>query len=84
MAPETKKTLWTWIKENSVSCGTLVTCLIILWKVSAFCTTVNIFMKDQTENNIKNETRFTSQSNDIQVLKEWKVAQTGRPFDVSR
>ena len=60
--------------------GILVFCVLTFWKTAAFVTMVNMFMESQRIEHIKLDVRLSTLAGDIQILKEWKVAKTQRPF----
>ena len=79
MTTEQRGNTWQNIRDG-ISIATFIFCLGILWQGAAFYTTVNNYMRDHKEKHIEIESRLFIQANELEVLKQWKVARTQRPF----
>jgi hypothetical protein len=79
MTEEIKKRAGQGIRDFFLG-GTFISCILIFWKVACFVTTVNLYMEAQKIEMIKFNVRLSEISNNLETLKQWKVATTGKPF----
>jgi murein L,D-transpeptidase YafK len=76
---ERKNLVWQKIRDG-VSISTFIFCLTILWQISAFHTTVTIYIQEHKTEHIKLDVWKATTDNHISCLRDWKVAVTQKPF----
>lgn len=79
MSDETKKIAWQGIRDFFLG-GTFIFCLTILWQMAAFVQSVKDFQVKQKELQQEVDIKFSVIYNELDVLREWKVSVTQKPF----
>lgn len=70
---------WQLIRDVLLS-GTFIFCLGILWQAASFCQSMKDYVADHGQKHIQIDCKIKTIENDVQILKEWKIAKTQKPF----
>lgn len=79
MTEEIKKRSWQGIRDFILG-GTFLACLGTLWQMSAFVQSVKDFESAQQISHTDIEIKFSTIFKELDVLREWKVSTTQKPF----
>ena len=73
------KSVWGIIRDILIA-GGFILMVMTFWNTATFVQKINDFIESQKDCHITINKTIDQQGSDINVLKEWKVATTGKPF----